>query len=109
MVGGKYRRGLSAAASSAIYQLRRYRDYFDDPRRRRQFYSKYGLRAFKPRIAVVIGRTPPDVRVAEFIEAERSLVDAEIITYDDIIARARRRLIEHFAGRCAFSRRGRSR
>lgn len=93
VVGGKHRRGLSAAVNSALYQLRTYRDYFDGPRRRTEFYAKYGFHAFRPRIAVIIGRSPPYHEMPEYIEAARGAPDAEIITYDDLVARARRRLL----------------
>lgn len=93
LAGRKNRRGFSAAVNSAIYQLRAYRDYFDDSRRRKEFYSRHGLHAFRPRIAVIIGRTPPYTEAESFIESKRSVADAEVVTYDEIIERARRRLI----------------
>ena len=88
LVGRKDRRGFSAAVHSAVYQLREYRDYFDQTHRREEFYGRFGLRVFKPKIAVVIGRTPSDDFEPELIQARRSLTDAEVITYDDIISRA---------------------
>lgn len=91
LVGKRNRRGFSAAVQSAIYQLRAYRDYFDDPARRNEFHSRFGLRAFRPKIAVIIGRTPESRSSEELREARRQLNDAEVITYDDIIERARRR------------------
>jgi hypothetical protein len=93
LVGRKDRRGFSAAVNSAVYQLRQYRDFFDEKHRRDEFYSRYGLRAFKPRIAVIIGRAPSDDQQTEFIAAKRALCDADVLTYDDVISRARRRLI----------------
>ncbi len=93
IIGTKNRRGFSAAVNSAVYQLREYRDYFGSSRRRNEFYSRYGLRAWQPKIAVVIGRTPCGHEYDELLRARRSVVDAEIITYDDLIERARRRCI----------------
>lgn len=93
IVGRKSRRGFSAAVHSAVYQVRHYRDYFDSKRRRDAIYAKYGIRVFKPKIAVVIGRTPPPHQLPELVAAQRSLCDAEIVTYDDVIAKARRRAV----------------
>lgn len=93
IVGTKNRRGFSAAVNTAIGQLREYRDYFDDSRQRKKFYETYGLRGWKPRIAVVIGRNPQCQEYETFIRARRTVFDAEIVTYDDIIERAKRRLI----------------
>jgi hypothetical protein len=93
MVGGPNRRGFSAAVHSAIYQLREYRDYFDDTRNRQKFYERYGLKGWKPRVAVIIGRSPPVSRYEDFIKAKRSLFDAEVVTYDEIIERAQKRII----------------
>ncbi len=101
IVGGKNRRGLSAAVSSAIYQLREYRDYFDNPRYREEFYARHGLQGWKPRIAVIIGRNPNEEEMTDFIRAKRTLFDADVLTYDDIIERARRRLLT-IAGRAVI-------
>jgi len=91
IVGTKNRRGLSAAVYSAVNQLRLYRDFFENPRQRKAFHERYGLNGWKPKIVVVIGRTPRGKSLEEFITAKRSLFDAEILTYDDILDRAKRR------------------
>lgn len=91
IVGTKNRRGFSAAVYSAVHQLRLYRDYFEDPRNRKKFHERYGLRGWKPKIAVIIGRTPRGDAYPELITARRDLFDAEILTYDDILDRAKRR------------------
>lgn len=93
IVGTKNRRGFSSAVHSAINQLREYRDYFDDSRQRKNFYEKYGLRGWKPRIAVIIGRNPIGPGYDTFIRARRTIFDADIVTYDDIMERAKRRTL----------------
>ena len=93
IVGSKNRRGFSAAVNYAVYQLREYRDYFDNSRRRKEFSRRYGLEAWMPKIAVIIGRNPTGYGYEELIRARRSVIDANIITYDDVLDRARRRSI----------------
>jgi hypothetical protein len=93
MSGGKDRRGLSGAVNVALSQLRTYRDFFDDDRNRREFHSRYGLNVFRPKIAVIIGRSPDPDQMPDLIRARRFFSDAEVVTYDDIIKKARRRVL----------------
>jgi CspA family cold shock protein len=91
IVGSKNRRRLSAAVMEACAQLRQYHDYFEESRHREAIESTYGLRFFRPRMFVVIGRrgdtTPFDMR-----SAQSSAGGVVVRTYDDLLDRARRRL-----------------
>jgi hypothetical protein len=93
IVGSVNRRGFSAAVNSAVYQLREYRDFFESSKKRNEFHARYGLRAWYPKIAVVIGRTPHGAEYEDLVRARRSVFDATIVTYDDLLARARRRCV----------------
>jgi hypothetical protein len=93
----KNRSGFCAALYEAINQLREYRNWFDDKHNRKQFYDLYGLRAYKPRVVVVIGRKHDYYSDVErwSIEFTRSRLEDDlpryvnILTYDDIIDKAR--------------------
>ena len=92
LVGSKNRMGFSAAITKALYQLREYHDYFEDKNNRDEILLQYGISAYKPKLQVVIGRS-------RFIEpllrakAEADLKQLKIITYDDILLRAKRRML----------------
>lgn len=93
IVGTTNRRRLSSAVHSAAAQLRTYSNYFDNRANRNHFYTRFGLRAFRPNLAVIIGRAPqPDLH-EDFLEAKSALPSIDLLTYDEIIARARRRVL----------------
>ena len=54
--GSQGRRGFAASLSRALNQVRTYRNFFDNPSRRRQFHQQYGFEAFRPTITVVMAR-----------------------------------------------------
>src|SRR5262249_9602568 len=56
VVGQSNRRRLSAALLEACAQLREYRDYFEVQANRDTIEETYGLRFYKPRMIVVIGK-----------------------------------------------------
>jgi len=96
IVGAKDRRRLSAAIQEAIAQVREYRDYFEQPERRRRVEERYGLTAYRPTVAVVVGRTP---ELEE--EKRRQIYDdvpphVRVITYDQLLLEMRR-LVELFS------------
>ena len=93
IVGTTNRRRLSSAVHSAIAQLRTYSRYFENRGNRNSFHSRFGLNVFRPSLSVIIGRAPtPDLQ-EDFQEAKSSLAGVNIVTYDEIIARARRRVL----------------
>lgn len=92
VVGQDNRRTFSAAISSAIGQLREYRNYFDDKTNRTIFKNEYGLESYKPDIMVVIGRSNGFKDIIERQSLTQELSNLKIMTYDDILARARHQL-----------------
>ncbi len=50
------RLGFRAAVHEAIAQLDFYRNWFEDREKREAFYRKTGLRVYRPRVIVIIGR-----------------------------------------------------
>jgi hypothetical protein len=74
-------------------QLLEYRDWFEDKGNRKKLVSKVNMDIFRPRLAVVIGRST-DFRCA--IDRQKlaaSTPDIDVVTYDDIVSCARRRMV----------------
>lgn len=92
VVGTRNRRRFSSAVHEAVAQLRMYRDYFEDKTRREAILSRYNIKAYRPRMTVIIGRaTSMDpIEYRQIAEGQR---DVKVMTYDDLLARAKRFLI----------------
>lgn len=91
VTGPERRRQFSKELKDAIAQLREYRDYFDDKAHRQMFRDTYKLEAYKPNVSVVIGRSSS---FRSTYERQKIQLDTyvKIITYDDILRMASRRL-----------------
>lgn len=92
VVGRPNRRTFSSGIISAVGQLKEYYRYFDDPRNRERFYRENGLQAYKPKLFVVIGRSCEFLNPFERVDLQGQLSTVNIITYDDLILRAKQRL-----------------
>jgi hypothetical protein len=76
---------------NAIAQLRYYREWFDSPINRKRFHDVYGVRTFKPKMVIVIGRRHHFRDDVERITLVDSLpAQVEIWTYDEVYQRAKR-------------------
>jgi hypothetical protein len=74
----------------AVAQLNYYRDWFEDKRHRNEFYTKYGLKAFRPNVVIIIGRRTNYYEDIERIRLESNLPHwIQLNTYDDVVDRAR--------------------
>jgi energy-coupling factor transporter ATP-binding protein EcfA2 len=85
IVGRKDRLHFSAAVSEAIAQVREYRDYFEDPLRRKTVLQRYGLTSYRPSVSVIIGRRPSDLP-EEKLKQVADLIPGytHIVTYDQL-------------------------
>jgi anti-sigma B factor antagonist len=92
VVGHKNRKRFSGAVHTAAAQLRTYGDYFEDKRSREEIQRRYGIKAYRPRMTVVIGRTS-DIDPIEYRRIATAQSDLKVMTYDDLLTRARRFLI----------------
>jgi anti-anti-sigma factor len=92
VVGRENRKRFSSAVQEAVAQLRTYRDYFDDRTRREEIQRRYGIRVYRPRMAVLIGRVT-SVDPIEYRRIADGQKEVRIMTYDDLLKRARRFLI----------------
>jgi len=82
----------SAAVMEACAQLREYSAFFEDPKNIAAVQTKYGLRAYRPRLFIIIGRKPNlDPMVARRISDDLP-PRITIRTYDDLLERMRSRL-----------------
>jgi predicted RNA-binding Zn-ribbon protein involved in translation (DUF1610 family) len=89
----KNRERYSATVLEACAQLREYNNYFDQESNRKLIYKTYGLKAYKPKMVVVIGRKSNlDPLVTRRIETD--IPQLVLKTYDDILVRAKTKL-EH--------------
>jgi anti-anti-sigma factor len=92
IVGRENRKRFSSAIQDAIAQLRTYRDYFEDRTRRDEVQRRYGIKAFRPRMAVVIGRMSSidPIEYRRIIDGQR---EVKVITYDELLTKAKRFLV----------------
>jgi Sigma-70, region 4/Domain of unknown function (DUF4263) len=91
LVGQSNRKRLSAALLEACAQLREYRDYFESRANRQAIEKIYGLRFFRPRMMVIIGRRSEYI-ADDLRKAEGDIPGLSITTYDDLLERARSRM-----------------
>lgn len=89
-VGPRDRRHFSHHVLEAQAQLRTYGDYFDDPRKCEQIFHRHGIKTYKPRLAVLLGRSFIDEGPIRK-DIERDIPNLTVITYDDLLARAKQR------------------
>lgn len=89
----KNRLGFLQSFIEARDQLYEYRDYFEDRTNRRMFEQNTGLRAYRPKICVIIGRNK---EYSDFYQRQTLMSrepDIEIVTYDDILQAAKEKQI----------------
>jgi len=78
------------AVMEGVAQLRTYRDYFEEKYNRNKFHSTYGLKSYRPKVVLIIGR-----KQSYFDEVEKIRIESELPeyltlkTYDDIVERAK--------------------
>ena len=84
---------FAAAVMEARTQLLRYRDWFEDAARRQELSSVLGMEVFRPRLAVLIGRSADFHGDVDRQRLAADVPDLDVITYDDVVAHAKRRLV----------------
>ena len=87
--GGPGRHRLAHSVGAAVAQLREYRQWFDDPRHRDDAMRLYGVSAYMPTAAVIIGRDPERLSPQEFQALRQDISWLKVMTYDDIVRRGR--------------------
>lgn len=87
----KDRLRFSAQVMEAKAQLREYSNYFDERSNRQTVEQKYGLRAWRPNMITVIGRRR-EIDSIERKKIELDLPNLRVLTYDEILDRAKRQM-----------------
>ena len=77
-------------------QLRTYAAYFEDPKNRDRLFHRYGIAAYRPRLAVLIGRSFLDEGPIRK-QIENDIPGLTVITYDDLLAKAKQRSLPLFS------------
>jgi DNA-directed RNA polymerase omega subunit len=83
----KNRMRYSAAVAEAAAQLRLYGRYFEEEKNRKDILERYGLRAYKPKMLVIIGRRYTEIDPLDERSMQTDLPNLHLRTYDDIISR----------------------
>lgn len=79
------------AVMEAVAQLNTYRDWFEDVANREKFTSRYGLKSFRPRVVVIIGRnTSFSDEIQRIRLCERLPRWIKLQTYDEVVSKAYR-------------------
>ncbi len=84
VTGRTNRETFSAEINSYIAQTRVYRQYFEDPNNRRWVADKLGIKAYRPRRILVLGRRS-DLLSEEWREVASEHADLQILSYDDLV------------------------
>lgn len=87
----KNRPRFSAAVFEAAAQLRKYTRYFEESYHRERIKELYGLKAFRPRMFLILGRTA-DVDPIVRREIEEDIPGITLQTYDDVLKRMKRKI-----------------
>jgi thioredoxin len=90
-VDKKNRPRFSAAVFEAVAQLREYQEYFETEEHRKFVESQYGLKLFRPRLILVIGRRGA-LSPVQFKKAQSDFPTVTIQTYDDLLEKFKRRI-----------------
>ena len=84
---------FASAVHEAGAQLLEYRDWFEDRHNRAKLKKILGMEIFRPRMGVVIGTSQEFRTVVERQHIASRYPKIEVVTYDDIVRHAQRRLL----------------
>lgn len=88
----KNRDRFSSAVTEARAQLLEYRDWFEERGNRERLKERLGIEIYRPLLGVVIGSSSEFRDAFDRQKLMATIPDVEIVTYDDIITSAQRRL-----------------
>ena len=87
------RERFSSAIDEARSQLLEYKDWFDDSYNRNRLKEQVGMEIYRPRMGVIVGSGQDFRSVLERQKLADRYPDIDVVTYDDIIKFAQRRLL----------------
>lgn len=93
LVGRRDRAQLAAGLMQAVAQLREYSAYFEDRAAAKAIEDLTGLRCYKPKLTVIIGRDPTRFSPEQRRRALTAYPDLRVVTYDELVSAAQRRLL----------------
>jgi hypothetical protein len=93
VIGPNSHAAQAAAITKAAGQLRNYAAYFDDRDAAAKIEKNLGIRCYRPKLTVVIGRDPSRFDAEEQRRALTAQPDLRVLTYDDLLRAARHRLL----------------
>jgi hypothetical protein len=92
-VGGPPRKRLSHKIIAAAQQLREYYEWFEDPTNRRKFQKRYGLRAYRPGMHLIIGNHQAwEQRELKRLTSQMK-IPVKVSTYRELLQIGRERLL----------------
>jgi hypothetical protein len=91
--GNESNRSIGYAITDGINQLERYSAYFDDVKNSKYIKEKYGIKCYKPRMVLIIGRDTYDMNNEEIRRALTAYRELEIVTYDKLLRAAKNYLL----------------
>lgn len=69
-----------------VSQLENYRNWFEDKKNRDEFHSKYGLKSYRPKVVLILGRQKSIFNEIESIRTQSILPNHfELRTYDEVL------------------------
>ena len=83
---------FSAVVTEARAQLLEYRDWFEERGNRERLKERLGVEIYRPHMGVVIGSSSEFRDAFDRQKLMATIPDVEIVTYDDIVTSAQRRL-----------------
>ncbi|MGZ8306149.1 MAG: Shedu anti-phage system protein SduA domain-containing protein [Allosphingosinicella sp.] len=87
----RHRERFRALVAEAVAQLSHYKNWFDDKSNRELFRGRYGLKSYRPKVVMIIGRRSAFEDDVKRLTLEAQLPDYVILkTYDDVVSSARR-------------------
>lgn len=93
LVGRQDRAAMSAALTEAVAQLREYAAYFDDRQVADRIEARLGIRCYRPKLSVIIGRDPTRFSDDQQRRALTAHPDLRVVTYDGLLRAAKTRLL----------------
>jgi len=84
---------FAAAVDEARAQLLDYRDWFQDTSKRQRLKERLGMEVYRPCLGVIIGTNQDFRNEMERQKFASRYPDVEVVTYDDVLAYANRRLM----------------
>jgi Domain of unknown function (DUF4263) len=84
---------FTSAVEDAIAQLFEYRDWFEHRDNRAKLKERFGMEIFRPRLGVIIGSSQDFRSAFERQKVVSRYPDIEVVTYDDIVKYAQRRML----------------